>query len=64
MFIDETLYYSDINQHAGFEQWPYDHEFHLILNLVLGGDCGGVAGVYPNIWLQRLEVDYVRMYQR
>jgi len=64
MFIDETLYYSYINQNSGFEQWPYDHEFHLILNLVVGGDWGGIAGVEPNIWPQRMEVDYVRMYQK
>lgn len=64
MFIDNNLYYSYVNQHTGFEQWPYDHEFHLILNLVVGGDWGAAAGFDPNIWPQRMEIDYVRMYQR
>ncbi|MFT4927005.1 MAG: beta-glucanase (GH16 family) [Phenylobacterium sp.] len=64
MYIDNTLYYSYINQHTGWQQWPYDKPFHLILNIAVGGDWGGAAGVDPNIWPQRMEVDYVRMYQQ
>lgn len=62
MFIDSALYYSYVNQHTGWQQWPYDQPFHVILNLAVGGDWGGAAGVDANIWPQRLEVDYVRMY--
>lgn len=49
---------------AGYEEWPFDQPFHLILNLAVGGTWGGQKGVDPYIWPQRLEVDYVRVYER
>ncbi len=64
VFVDGNLYYTYTNQQTGWEQWPYNHPFHLILNLAVGGNWGAVAGVDPNIWPQRMEVDYVRLYQR
>ncbi|WP_170940515.1 malectin domain-containing carbohydrate-binding protein [Pseudoalteromonas sp. NBT06-2] len=64
MFIDNTLYYTYVNPKTGWQAWPYDKPFHVILNLVVGGDWGAVAGVDPDIWPQRMEVDYVRMYQK
>jgi beta-glucanase (GH16 family) len=48
---------------AGYKQWPFDKPFHLILNLAVGGKWGGAHGVDPSIWPQRLEIDYVRVYQ-
>ena len=38
-------------------------KFHLIMNVAVGGNWGGKQGVDPNIWPQRMEVDYVRVYQ-
>jgi len=48
---------------AGYKQWPFDKPFHLILNLAVGGTWGGARGVDGSIWPQRMEVDYVRVYQ-
>ncbi|MES1220747.1 MAG: glycoside hydrolase family 16 protein, partial [Bacteroidota bacterium] len=42
---------------------PFDNKMHLLLNVAVGGDWGGQKGVDENIWPQRMEVDYVRMYQ-
>jgi hypothetical protein len=36
----------------------------LILNLAVGGNWGGKEGVDPAIWPQRMEVDYVRIYDQ
>jgi beta-glucanase (GH16 family) len=52
------------NSAADYRQWPFDQPFHLLLNLAVGGMWGGQQGVDPTIWPQRLEIDYVRVYQR
>ncbi len=49
---------------ADYRQWPFDQPFHLIVNLAVGGTWGGAEGIDASVWPQRLEVDYVRVYQR
>lgn len=44
-------------------QWPFDRDFYLILNLAIGGDWGGAQGVDDSIFPTTMEVDYVRVYQ-
>jgi beta-glucanase (GH16 family) len=64
MFIDNVQYFSYVNPQSGWLAWPYDKPFNLILNLAVGGDWGEAGGFDANIWPQRMEVDYVRMYQQ
>ena len=45
-------------------KWPFVEPFHLMLNVAVGGFWGGAKGVDPDIWPQRMEIDYVRVYQR
>ena len=52
------------NPAADHKQWPFDKPFHLLLNLAVGGNWGGAQGVDDSIWPQRMEVDYVRVYQQ
>jgi len=52
------------NRAADYKQWPFDKPFHLLLNLAVGGNWGGAQGVDDSIWPQRLEIDYVRVYQQ
>lgn len=52
------------NPAADNKQWPFDKPFHLLLNLAVGGTWGGAHGVDDSIWPQRMEVDYVRVYQQ
>ena len=49
---------------AGHEEWPFDQPFFLLLNIAVGGNWGGMEGVDPDVWPQRMEVDYVRVYER
>lgn len=57
--------------------WPFDQRFHLLLNIAVGGSWGGHfnTDIYPTspygsdgidhdgVWPQRMEIDYVRVYQ-
>ncbi len=61
-YIDGKWYHTFENTKNGFEEWPFDHEFHLILNLAVGGNWGGAKGIDENIWPQTLEIDYIRWY--
>jgi beta-glucanase (GH16 family) len=54
-----------VNQDVLYHQaWPFDQEFHLILNLAIGGTWGGVQGIDDLVFPTRMEVDYVRVYQK
>ncbi len=62
--IDEKIYHSvKRNPSDDFNGWPFDQRFHLILNVAVGGNWGGLQGVDPSIWPQQMVVDYVRIYQ-
>lgn len=61
--LDGKVYNSFKNNRNGVEEWPYDQPFYLLLNVAVGGNWGGKYGVDEHIWPQRMEVDYVRVYQ-
>ena len=66
-YVDTMHYYTFKNQRFGskqtnFRQWPFDRPFHLILNVAVGGMWGGAQGIDHAIWPQKMEVDYVRVY--
>jgi beta-glucanase (GH16 family) len=63
-FVDDKLYHSvKRNPEHNFEGWPFDQKFYLIMNIAVGGNWGGKEGIDDSIWPQRMEVDYVRIYQ-
>jgi beta-glucanase (GH16 family) len=45
-------------------EWPFDKPYYLILNLAIGGSWGAVKGIDNDAFPQRMEVDYVRVYQQ
>lgn len=63
-FVDNNLYFTLWNDNSGWQSWPFNHNFHIILNLAVGGAWGGAEGVDPNIWPRTMEVDYVRVYEQ
>lgn len=64
VFMDEKLFFASGNDHTGWEAWPFDKPFYLLLNIAVGGAWGGQQGVDETIWPQRMEVDYVRVYRK
>jgi beta-glucanase (GH16 family) len=63
-YVDDKLYHKvEQNPEDDFHGWPFDQKFHLIMNLAVGGNWGGKEGIDENIWPQRMEVDYVRVYE-
>jgi beta-glucanase (GH16 family) len=65
IFVDDTLYFTYVNEKNDWQSWPYDHPFHLILNLAVGGAWGRAGGgIDDDVFPQRMLVDYVRVYRR
>ena len=51
------------NQPGGKGAWPFFTPFNLILNLAMGGDWAAAKGMDDAALPQRMEVDYVRVWQ-
>ena len=52
------------DQPGGRGAWPFDAPFHMILNLAMGGSWAAAKGMDDAALPQRMEVDYVRVWQR
>ena len=61
-FIDGEQIFEFLNL-GGFEYWPFDKKFHMLLNVAVGGNWGGVQGVDNTIFPITLEIDYVKVYK-
>ena len=62
-FVDENKYFTCPNDGGGVDSWPFDSPEYLILNIAIGGSWGGQKGIDDAIFPQRMEIDYVRVYQ-
>lgn len=63
-FMDDNLVFTFNNSGQGSDEWPFDKRFHLILNVAVGGNWGGVHGVDDAIFPASMLVDYVRVYMK
>lgn len=64
VYVDNQLYFTFKNENSGSNEWPFDQKFHLILNVAVGGNWGGMKGIDDSIFPKSMEVDYVRVYER
>ena len=63
--VDAAHYVTYLTEGTGWNAWPYDPAFHLLLNIAVGGFWGRAGGpIDDTIFPQRMLVDYVRVYRR
>jgi beta-glucanase (GH16 family) len=62
-YYDDQLVFTYTNDGKGSPGWPYDKPFHVLLNLAIGGNWGGIQGVDDSIFPVSMQVDYVRFYK-
>lgn len=43
--------------------WPFDNTFHILLNVAVGGNLGGIVNEQELAKGKKMSVDYVRVYQ-
>ncbi|MGI9237587.1 MAG: family 16 glycosylhydrolase [Woeseiaceae bacterium] len=62
-FVDDVHYFAYVNEGKGWQEWPYDQPFHLIMNIAIGGVWGrSGGGIDDAIFPLQMLVDYVRVY--
>lgn len=64
MYLDDTLCFTFRNDGTGYKEWPFDKRFHILLNLAVGGNWGGLQGIDEESFPHVFEIDYVRVYQK
>lgn len=60
-YVDDYLYSTKNRSNTSPFRWPFDQDFHLLLNVAVGGNWPGnpnASTPFP----QTMEVDYVRVY--
>jgi beta-glucanase (GH16 family) len=62
--LDGKVYNYVENEHKTTNEWPFDQDFYLKLNLAVGGGLGGKYGIDNSVFPQKMEIDYVRVYQK
>lgn len=64
MYVDGVRYFAYFENGEGIGQWPFDHPFHVVMNLAVGGAWGSALGpVDKSVFPRRLEVDYLRIFE-
>lgn len=63
-FVDGEPILTYRNDGSGYDAWPFDQPFYVILNLAWGGAWGGYNGTDESALPVTMEVDYVRVFQK
>ncbi|MEL7005152.1 MAG: glycoside hydrolase family 16 protein, partial [Bacteroidota bacterium] len=64
IFVNDLQFFTFPNEGKGFMEWPFDQKFYLVMNIAYGGNWGGAMGLEEQKLPQRMEIDYVRVYQK
>ncbi len=64
-FIDNEETFKVIRSNPNIsDTWPFDAEFHILLNTAVGGNLGGEIDTNALKKAKYMEVDYVKVYQK
>lgn len=63
-FVDGEAILTYKNDGTGYNAWPFDQPYYIILNLAWGGAWGGYKGTDESALPVTMEVDYVRVFQK
>ena len=62
-YVDGNKYFTYGNINSNKDTYPFMSNFHLLLNIAIGGAWGGQRGIDDTIFPQKMEIEYVRVYQ-
>ncbi len=62
-YVDQFNYHTVTKKASTTNEWPFDQDFFLIINLAIGGDWGGIEGIDNSNFPCRYVIDYVRVYK-
>ena len=62
--LDGEVYNHIENDHKTTAEWPFDQDFHLKINIAVGGMLGGKKGIEDESLPQKMIIDFVRVYQK
>jgi beta-glucanase (GH16 family) len=62
-YCDDKLIFTYTNDGKGSAGWPFDKPFHILLNVAVGGNWGGVKGVDDTVFPASMQIDYVRFFK-
>ena len=64
VLMDGLRYFTYLKQSDDWQEWPFDHPYHLIMNVAVGGFWGRAGGpIDDSVFPVKMEVDYVRVYK-
>lgn len=63
IYFDGKMFFEFKNEKRTIREWPFDQSFYLLLNVAVGGNWGGKKGIDDSVFPQKMQVDYVRVYQ-
>lgn len=62
VFLDDKEYFAFKRQGVLWQEWPFNQPQHLLVNIAVGGNWGGLKGIDDTIFPISMELDYVRYY--
>lgn len=63
MYMDERMVHEVSSTSNDWRVWPFDQPMHLLLNVAIGGNWGGIEGVDDSAFPTTMQIDYVRVFE-